>query len=391
MRLGIVASHPIQYYAPLYRELARRIDLKVYFAHRASAADQAGAGFDVAFEWDSDLLGGYLSEFLENVAAPPALSRFGGCDTPDVGARFDADKIDAVLVQGWHLKSYLQATFAAKRRGLPVFVRGDSQLETPRSRLKTTIKAATYPAFLRLFDAALYVGQRSKAYWLHYRYRPECLIFSPHCVDTNWFASRATSAARAEWRKRLGIDAGADVALFAGKLVARKRPLDLIAAISTLKDQNRQITAIVAGAGALHAEMAAVAQSRGVDIRFLGFCNQSDMPAAYAASDVLVLPSDGSETWGLVANEALACGRPIVVSDACGCSPDLAGDGEAGISFPVGNVELLADALAKVTLQPPPPAAIARRSQEYGMGAAANGIESALCQWARRSNAAVRN
>jgi glycosyltransferase involved in cell wall biosynthesis len=106
----------------------------------------------------------------------------------------------------------------------------------------------------------------------------------------------------------------------------------------------------------------------------LGFCNQTVMPTAYTAADVLVLPSDGRETWGLVANEALACGRPIVLSDAVGSAPDLAGDGSAGRVFPVSNVGALAHAIGDLLDSPPSSAAIAAKSAAFSVERAAEGI-----------------
>src|SRR6516164_8335520 len=128
MRLAIVASHPIQYYAPIFRELARRLDLKVFFAHCATRDDQAKAGFGVKFNWDIDLLSGYDHVFMHNVAKQPGLDRFSGCDTPEIGRWLAEDRFDAVLVQGWYRKSFLQTIFAAKRLGLPVLARGDSHI-----------------------------------------------------------------------------------------------------------------------------------------------------------------------------------------------------------------------------------------------------------------------
>src|SRR4051812_47601937 len=168
MRLAIIASHPIQYSAPLFRALARCFELKVFYAHRATPADQARAGFGVGFDWDIDLFSGYEHAFLRNVAATPGLHHFWGCDTPDIGNELRRGQFDVVLTQGWHLKSYAQAILAAKVSQLPVLVRGDSQLETPRSSLKRFVKAAAFPKLLRAFNAALYVGRRSKAYWTHY-------------------------------------------------------------------------------------------------------------------------------------------------------------------------------------------------------------------------------
>src|ERR1700730_16404303 len=165
MRLAVIASHPIQYYAPLFRVLAHRIDLTVFFAHRASPSDQAKAGFGVAFDWDIDLLSGYAHHFLTNVSKQPGVNHFAGCDTPEIGARLREGHFDALLVQGWNLKTFIQAVFAAKCQGMPVLARGDSHLGTSRSALKRAAKATAYPALLRLFDAALYVGQRSRDYW----------------------------------------------------------------------------------------------------------------------------------------------------------------------------------------------------------------------------------
>jgi len=374
MHLAVVASHPIQYHAPLYRELARRLDLTVFFAHRATPADQAKAGFGVKFEWDNDLLTGFDYAFLNNVARHAGIDRFGGCDTPDIATKLVEGRVDAVLVQGWHLKSYLQAAFAAKRLRLPVLARGDSHLHTPRSIVKTVI----YRPFLRLFDAGLYAGRRSREYWMHYGYPEARLFFSPHCVDADWFRAGATVAARAALRARLGFAADTKVILFVGKIVPFKRPLDLIAAALQLTQTMGNVAVLVAGSGELEREMASAAQRGGLQFHHLGFCNQTEMPAVYATADILVLPSDGNETWGLVANEALACGRPIIVSDAAGCAPDLAADGTVGRIFPVGDVAALAGAIRDVLVSPPAPEFIAARSRAYGAAAAADGIEEAL-------------
>jgi glycosyltransferase involved in cell wall biosynthesis len=377
MRLAVIASHPIQYHAPLFRELARRLDLTVFYAHRATSADQALAGFGIGFDWDIDLLSGYEHVFLSNCASRPGLDRFGGCDTPEISTRLAKGHFNAVLVLGWHLKTYLQASFAAKRLRLPLLARGDSHLVTPRPTIKRAAKAIIYPAFLRLFDAALYVGERSRAYWMHYRYPEQRLFFSPHCVDTEWFAARATEAARLALRARLGLADETKVALFAGKLLPFKRALDLVHAAARLRARGHQVAVLAAGTGPLEGEMIAAARKMGVSLHLLGFRNQTEMPAAYAAADILVLPSDGCETWGLVANEALACGRPVVLSDAVGSAPDLAADNTAGRVFPVGDIAALATMLEEIVRSPPTPAMIAAKSQGYSLEAAAGGIETA--------------
>src|SRR4029079_2198956 len=97
LRTGSRVSHPIQYYAPIFRELAKRCDLTVFFAHRQTAAGQAKAGYGVAFEWDVDLLSGYVSRFLANVARQPSTDTFAGCDTPGIAQEIAQGQFDAFV------------------------------------------------------------------------------------------------------------------------------------------------------------------------------------------------------------------------------------------------------------------------------------------------------
>jgi glycosyltransferase involved in cell wall biosynthesis len=377
VRLAVVSSHPIQYYAPLFRKLATAVDLHVFFAHKSTAEDQARAEFGTAFEWDIDLTSGYAHSFLANVAREPGPHHFAGCDTPALKDRLREGRFDGVLLMGWHLKSFLQGLYAAKQIGIPVLVRGDSHLETPRSTLKRAAKSLVYPHFLRRFDVALYVGQRSRAYYEYYRFPAGRLFFSPHCVDADWFATRATADARTRLRAELGVRPETRLVLFAGKLSPGKRPTDLIEAAAIARSHGLDIEIAVAGDGVLRDALESKASQAKLPLHMLGFCNQSRMPAVYAASDCLVLPSE-SETWGLVANEALACGRPIIVSDACGCSPDLAVDGEAGRTFKTGDVSILARAIEAMTTNPPRSQAIAAVSNRHGLAAAVDGVVAAL-------------
>ena len=385
MRLAIVASHPVQYYAPLFRELAGRLDLTVYYAHRATESDQAQAGFGIGFEWDIDLLSGYTYTFLQNAAARPGLGHFAGIDTPEIGSRLRAGSFDAVLLMGWFLKCFHQALWAAKRLRIPVLVRGDSHLDTPRSTWKCWAKELAYPIFLRCFDCALVVGERNRAYWQHYHY-PESRIFSsPHCVDNDWFATHSTDSARVSLRTKLGIAQETKVVLFVGKLVDFKRPLDVIAAVKLLKSKGVNLEVLIAGAGPLEQDLTRAARKAEVRMHMLGFCNQSEMPNAYAASDILVLPSDGRETWGLVVNEALACDKPVVVSDAVGCAPDLTARLGNRAVFPIGDTDALAANLQRVIMDPPDETIIASTASAFSIDKACSGIETAVTSLSSKS------
>lgn len=336
-RVGFLVSHPIQYYAPIFRELAKRCDLTVFFAHRQTPEQQARAGFSVAFNWDVDLLSGYDSRYLVNVARRPSTDRFAGCDTPGIGDEIARGKFDAFIVPGWALRSYWQAVRACRRLGVPVLVRGDSQLGSRRNGAVRIAKALAFSHLLRRFDGFLYVGQRNREYLLHYGVPAHRLFFSPHCVDNDAFAAASRGIRRPQGRRRV---------LFVGKLIGRKHPADLLHAVAQLRDKPVQIA--FAGSGKLEAELRQIAAASSVHADFMGFVNQSELPAVYASADLLVLPSDGLETWGLVVNEAMACGIPAIVSDAVGCGPDLIDPGQTGAIFPLGDVAALSSAIENV-------------------------------------------
>ncbi len=182
-RIAIVASHPVQYHAHWYRELAQLADLEVevLYCHRATPEDQRESGFGVSFEWDVPLLGGYRHRFLTNVSRSPGVSEFSGTDVPELRGIIIHERFDAVVVSGWHTKSYWQAIRACWASGTPVMVRSDSHLHEDRPALKRILKWLPYRYFIRRFDACLAAGIWSRDYFLHYGARPERVFIVPHC------------------------------------------------------------------------------------------------------------------------------------------------------------------------------------------------------------------
>jgi glycosyltransferase involved in cell wall biosynthesis len=373
LRLGILASHPIQYQAPLFRELAGRCDLQVYYAQMQTPRAQAEAGFGVEFSWDVDLLSGYASVVLENVAQRPDTGAFFGCDTPGIAKEIESRNFDAFLVMGWHLKCFWQAVRACHASRTPVMVRGDSQLATQRSLSKRAIKAAVYPWLLRQFDAALYVGERNRDYLQRYGVQPRRLFPSPHCVDTKAFAMAASRTDRNGIRASWGLPETDHAILFAGRMLALKRVADVVQAAAALTRQGRAVTIICVGEGPERTDLEMLGRALQVPMRFLGFRNQSELPSIYRAADVLVLPSE-SETWGLVVNEAMACGTPCVVADTCGCVPDMILPGATGQSYPMGDVEALTRALDAVLAGNVSTESINAVSEAHSVASAADGV-----------------
>jgi len=355
-KLGILSTHPIQYFAPWYQALAVQpeVDLQVYFAHRQTPEGQASAGFGVPFDWDKPLLEGYQHEFLKNRSRRPGTDDFFGCDTPEVAEIIARERFDAFLVSGWHSLSYWQAIRACWKTKTPVLVRGDSQLVTTRSWLKRVVKYPLYRWFIPRFDGYLIVGRRAKEYLLHYGASERKTFPVPHAVDNGYFARTAAEFKqdRARWRSEWGFPQEGKVFLFVGKLVARKRPMDFLHALRQLKAVFPGVYGLVVGDGPLRSQMESYVQSERVPVRFAGFLNQSVIPKAYAVADALVLPSDGSETWGLVVNEAMAAGLPTLVSHEVGCGPDLVISGYTGEVFQCGDWKSLASVVSRWIVHP---------------------------------------
>jgi len=349
-RVGIVDTHPIQYHTPWYRALAARSDLEVeiLYCHQASSRDQAEAGFGVEFDWDISLLDGYPSEFLPNVASRPGLT-FWGLDTPELAKRILNRQYDAIVLSGWHYKSAWQAIRACRKTGTPVLVRSDSHLNTPRNPLKAKMKWPFYRMFIPRLDVCLPVGTWSRDYFLHYGARPERVFQLPHIVDSDRIASEAAgwTEKRSELRRKWNLAEDEVVYVFAGKFIEKKRPLDFVRAIAQARRMGARVSGLIVGDGFLRPVCEAAAKESNAPVRFAGFLNQREIIQAYVAADAMVLPSDGRETWGLVVNEAMVCGKPCFLTDQVGCGPDLIDEGRTGAIYPCGDVDKLGGLLVQ--------------------------------------------
>jgi glycosyltransferase involved in cell wall biosynthesis len=268
-------------------------------------------------------------------------------------------------------------------------VRGDSQLGTPRSRIIELAKEIVYPRLLKRFDGFLSVGKRNREYLRHYGIPEERIFFAPHFVDNDWFRAQADAArkSRSALREKWGAGESTAVALFAGKFISKKRPADLLRATAKVREKGIEIIPVLVGAGELETSLRALAKELQVAAQFEGFRNQTELPASYAAADFLVLPSDGGETWGLVVNEAMACGLPAIVSNAAGCAPDLIENGATGYDFSVGDIDALAErmVLARTIPRATLESAIARKLLIYSVRTCAENTLSAAAQLMERA------
>lgn len=346
-KLAIVTSHPIQYNAPLFRLLTERnrVHLNVFYTWGQTEQGYVyDPDFKKTFQWDIPLTEGYAHVFIENIAANPSAGYFRGIQNRDLPARIAAYEPDALLIFGWSFQSHLQVIrhFAGKTK---ILFRGDSTLldEPIGFSFKKLLRRIFLRWVYRHVDFALYTGEANKAYFVLHGLKEEQLLFAPHAVANERFTDTDGSLAQAALRLReqLGIPAAAFVYVFAGKLEPKKDPLLLIEVFQQLEGEDLRL--VLTGTGVLEEE--AKQRAKGDPrILFLGFQNQQQMPVVYRLGDVFVLPSRGpGETWGLSVNEAMASGRPVIVSNRCGCAQDLVR--ENGVIFEAGSAEALKNAL----------------------------------------------
>lgn len=348
-RLAVFNTHPIQHFAPWWKELARELRVKVFFFSQANKLPHFDAGFGKTLCFDVDLLSGYDHAFLphrwpfhKRIAHSWYMLNRG------VRQAVREEPWDAVLVFGYNQLNNWVVLRECKRANIPVLYYGDSNFQNLRNvpGWKSTAKRLWIKSFFKGVNTFLCPGNSNMDYLRHYGVPQEKMRLCPLPVDVERFqaAAEACRGEREQLRKRFELAADYFVITFNGKLVPRKRPLDLIEAVRRLGDP--RVKALFVGTGPLEQE---VRRHGGDCVRITGFVNQSEIPGILSLGDVAVMPSE-YDPHPLAVTESLALGIPVVVSDRLGCyGPDDAlRPEENGFVYPCGNVAELASILSRL-------------------------------------------
>jgi glycosyltransferase involved in cell wall biosynthesis len=311
--------------------------------------------FGQEFAWDIPLLDGYGYEFIHNVSFRPGVSNgFWGVWMRGFSNRLRDFRPNAVMLLGWQLLYYWQAALCTKLMGIPYIVRGESNLLRQGSSIRWGIKNLTIGQLCRNALSCLAIGTRNVELYKAYGVPDSKIRTAPYFVDNERFVDLAKrlKPKRDQLRIAFGLPRESTVFLFVGKLIHKKHPDSLLRAYLTLPPEiQKKASLLLVGDGAIREALEEMAQGH-PNICFTGFLNQSRIPEAYSASDVLVLPSDAGETWGLVVNEAMASGLPAIVTDHVGCAPDLVLEHKTGFVVPLGDVEKLKHTMHLLIEQP---------------------------------------
>ena len=329
--------------APLLRRMAQhpQLDLQVAYCTLRGVHAAHDPDFDTTVKWDIPRLDGYSWQEVPNRGS--GTESFWGLRNPGLSTLIQTGKFDAVLCYlGYRCASFWISYFASRRSGAAFIFGTDASSLIPRSGggWKVLLKRAYWPKLFSLADQVIVPSTATRDLMLSLRIPPERITLTPYSVDNDWWMAQSEKVDRSAVRAGWGASPQTSVILFCAKLQPWKRPLDLLRAFA--KANLSDALLVYAGEGAQRQELEREAKTLGVGehVRFLGFKNQSELPAVYTASDLMVLPSE-YEPFAVVVNEAFCCGCPVVASDRVGSARDLIAPVDPGLIYPCGDIAAL--------------------------------------------------
>jgi len=347
-KIAILNSHPIQYFAPLYRQLNSigAIDLTVFYYSDIGLKSYYDEGFKKEIQWDTDLTKGYKYKILTNLRRESKLKGFFNLVNTSLYRELKSGEFDAVIIHGTNYFTDVLAIFCCRLLGIKIFLRRSIHLQLRRSR--STSKERVISFLTKMCDGCLSISERNTAYFLKMGVDKTKIYNIPHVVNNSHFIkeSKLSPAEKTSVKERYNLPADNKIILFASKVFKRKRPKDLLYAFEKLK--NNKAFLVFVGEGEQLGELKELVAIKNLkNVIFLGFVNQSELPKLYAISDIFVLPSE-QEPWGLVINEAMCAGLPVVTTHEIGAVPEIVKHELNGLIYDAGNIDQLTTHLERL-------------------------------------------
>ena len=347
-RVLAVASHPVQYTAPIFRLMAQhpQLDFHVAYCSLRGAEEARDPEFGTSVKWDVPLLDGYAWTHVPNRGS--ASESFFGLYNPGLWKFIRDGRFHALLCYTGYLRATFWIAYLSSKSAGAAFLFGTdaTTLVSRQDRAwKRLAKRMAWPLLFRLADQVIVPSSGTRNLILSLGLPRERVTLTPYVVDNDWWTAQSARVDREAVRASWGAKPSDTVILFCAKLQPWKRPADLLRAFAKANLPNALL--VFAGEGPLRQQLAAEAVVLGVDsrVRFLGFVNQSQLPAVYTSADVMVLPSE-YEPFAVVVNEAMLCGCPVIASDLVGAAQDLIAPVCRKFIFPCGDVPALAALLS---------------------------------------------
>ena len=260
---------------------------------------------------------------------------------------------EVIAIPGWYGLDSFHAMDWARRRGIPVVVMSESQGDDFKRRWS---KEWLKTLFLRNCQAALVGGSSHGEYLRRLGMNPDSIWCGYDAVDNSFFEERSDAARADAVALRLKHNLPRPFFLTSARFIEKKNLITLIQAYqryhhtAELKRPGSSWDLLMVGDGvlrpALEAQVERLALSE--NVKMPGFQQYRELPLYYGLASVFILPST-TEQWGLVVNEAMASGLPVLVSNRCGCAPDLVEEGRNGYTFDPFDQTNLADLMLRIS------------------------------------------
>jgi len=290
------------------------------------------------------------------------VGRFNLLPTRGVSAALRACSPEVIVCGGYNYFALWQAQRWALRRGVRFLLWSESNALDARRNFPWV--EAAKRKFIRSCHGYVVPGASAAEYLKAFGVERERIFVASNAVDVKRFSNGAEQARRdSGLRQRLGLPQR--YLLYVGRFVRAKGVLDLLDAYATLPEGiRREVGLVLAGDGEEREDL--VRRSRKIspgEVLFPGFLQRDELSAFYALAEALVFPTH-SDPWGLVVNEAMACGLPVIVTDVAGCVAGLVRDGENGYVVGAGDAEALSQAMGRVLSTPDLQKQMGRSSRE---------------------------
>jgi glycosyltransferase involved in cell wall biosynthesis len=355
LRLTIVLPEPTPYRTGMLDSLAERPDLDLTVVYAAAAVQQRTWAIDV----------GHRAVLLDGKRVPGAarvLRHDYPLSTGIFSALGDADP-EVVVVSGWSTFA-AQATVAwCRRRGVPYVLLVESNEHDARPGWRRTVKNAVVPTVVGGAAEVLVVGSLARESMRARSVPDDRISVVANTVDVARLAEAADAlaSARESLRAEVGV-AEEDVVVLSVARLAPEKGLDTLVRAAAAASEPRLLVAL-AGSGPERDLLASLAAELGVRLVLLPEVPWERIVERYAVADVFALLSR-HEPWGVVVNEAAACGLPLVLSDRVGAAYDLLQDGRNGRLVPADDAAAAGAALRDLAADPELRSAMGAASRE---------------------------